>query len=209
MTLPVHTSGLFDEVDARFIVVPGVLTERECHRIVARNRPLTVPHEPVVGGSLWAHPIDDAADLCGVQPRLFGLFQSLLEDFGWPIDLDIGRFGVSGYTAGDSMAAHYDDEVRGSPPWDIQHRGISFSLQLSPPGAYEGGELQIRTGQDPGRWSATSRHRDDVWETAPADRGALIAFGSSTMHEVRPVTAGERWVLLGWGYCNHDQRSIR
>ena len=31
-----------------------------------------------------------------------------------------------------------------------------------------------------------------------ADAGLLIAFRSSTLHEVRPVTAGQRYSVVGW-----------
>ncbi len=35
----------------------------------------------------------------------------------------------------------------------------------------------------------------------PRDRGTLVAFPGWTVHEVTPVTAGERWspCVNGWG----------
>ena len=63
-------------------------------------------------------------------------------------------------------------------------RARLFSLQLSGPSNYEGGELMIQAGDG-----------DCAAEKA---RGTLIAFPSYVLHRVAPVTTGVRKSLVIW-----------
>ena len=68
--------------------------------------------------------------------------------------------------------------------WELPHnRKLSMSLQLSDPKDYEGGDLVIHTGKS---------------ETLPKQKGMAIFFPSYTLHEVTPVTKGERYSLVAW-----------
>ena len=62
---------------------------------------------------------------------------------------------------------------------------VSFSLQLSSPDDYEGGNLQLM--DDSGRSYI-----------APRNRGAIIMFDARTRHRVQKVKSGERKSLVGW-----------
>lgn len=64
-------------------------------------------------------------------------------------------------------------------------RKLSFSLQLSDPEDYTGGEVQFM---------------DNSRKTffAPKQRGTLIMFDSRTPHRVRKVKSGVRKSLVGW-----------
>ena len=64
-------------------------------------------------------------------------------------------------------------------------RKLSFSLQLSNPEDYEGGELELinESGES---------------YIAPKTQGCLILFDSRTRHRVRTVTKGTRKSLVGW-----------
>lgn len=64
-------------------------------------------------------------------------------------------------------------------------RKLSFSLQLSDPSEYEGGELQIM-------------YDDGTMLTLPREKGKMVVFDSRTLHRVRKVTSGQRRVLVGW-----------
>ena len=64
-------------------------------------------------------------------------------------------------------------------------RKLSFSLQLSDPEDYTGGEVQF---MDNGRKTFF----------APKQRGTLIMFDSRTPHRVRKVKSGMRKSLVGW-----------
>lgn len=64
-------------------------------------------------------------------------------------------------------------------------RKLSFSLQLSDPDEYEGGNFQLmdETGRS---------------YFAPRQRGTLILFDSRSQHRVLPVKKGVRKSIVGW-----------
>ena len=64
-------------------------------------------------------------------------------------------------------------------------RKLSFSLQLSDPDDYEGGNLQLvdETGHN---------------YIAPRQRGCICLFDSRTLHRVLKVTKGTRKSIVGW-----------
>ena len=64
------------------------------------------------------------------------------------------------------------------------HRKLSFSVQLSDPSTYEGGELHLNYMQDP--------------IVAKKEQGVATFFPSYVLHEVTPVTSGIRYSLVGW-----------
>ena len=64
-------------------------------------------------------------------------------------------------------------------------RKLSFSIQLSDPDDYEGGNLQL---MDENRKSYI----------APRQRGSIILFDSRTPHRVQKVRSGERKSIVGW-----------
>jgi predicted 2-oxoglutarate/Fe(II)-dependent dioxygenase YbiX len=86
--------------------------------------------------------------------------------------------------------ARYDSSDNGFYDWHTDFAGfrplrkLSFSVQLSAPDDYDGGDLEL--------WAA---NRPQV---AVRERGALIAFPSFTLHRVAPVTRGTRWSLVAW-----------
>ena len=61
---------------------------------------------------------------------------------------------------------------------------LSFTLFLSDPDTYDGGELVIETAAG------------DF--TAKPGAGDLVLYPSGSIHEVRPVTRGTRLVVVGW-----------
>lgn len=63
-------------------------------------------------------------------------------------------------------------------------RKLSFSLQLTDPSEYEGGELIVDIEFDE--------------KIAPKSIGAINFFPSDLLHEAKPVTKGVRHVLVGW-----------
>lgn len=63
-------------------------------------------------------------------------------------------------------------------------RKLSFTMQLSNPADYDGGELLIKHGSTP--------------DVARKNRGAITVFPSYIMHEVTPVTRGTRKSIVGW-----------
>jgi PKHD-type hydroxylase len=74
------------------------------------------------------------------------------------------------------------DMAYGDGPKDC--RKLSFSVQLSDPSEYSGGELWL--------------HHNSTPEIANKKLGIITFFSSYVMHEVTPVTEGIRHSLVGW-----------
>ena len=85
----------------------------------------------------------------------------------------------SRYGAGHAYGSHVDDAVMGGLRTDV-----SFTLFLSDPGTYDGGELVIE--------SAAGE------EAVKLPAGSLVAYASPPLHRVEPVTRGERMAAVGW-----------
>ncbi len=69
-------------------------------------------------------------------------------------------------------------------PKHISHRKVSITIQLSDSNEYEGGELELWTGNG--------------CCTMPRGKGVSTFFPSFTMHRVTPVTKGTRKSLVLW-----------
>ena len=63
-------------------------------------------------------------------------------------------------------------------------RKLSISIQLTDPNEYEGGELIL--------------YEDDKGTKMKKEQGTLVIFPSWILHEVKPVTKGERNSLVTW-----------
>jgi PKHD-type hydroxylase len=85
----------------------------------------------------------------------------------------------SRYGIGKHYGTHVDN-----PLMDGVRTDVSFTLFLADPTDYDGGELVIET----------SAGEEDI--KLPA--GHLVAYPSTTLHRVAPVTRGERLVAVGW-----------
>lgn len=90
---------------------------------------------------------------------------------------------VSKTGAGGGYGLHVDNPFMGQGT-DRLRTDISFTLFLSPPEAYEGGELVIE-------------HAGQTLSLKP-QAGDLVLFPSTSLHEVAEVTSGERLVCVGW-----------
>ena len=91
----------------------------------------------------------------------------------------IARLLVSRYAGGQSYGFHVDDAIM-----DGARTDLSFTLCLTPPDAYAGGELIVRDGIE-----------DRAFKP---DAGGMILYPSDTLHRVAPVTDGVRLAIVGW-----------
>lgn len=85
----------------------------------------------------------------------------------------------SKYETGMRYGNHVDDALMGGMRADV-----SFTLFLSDPADYEGGELVIETsaGED----------------LIKLDTGSMIVYPATSLHRVNEVTRGERFAAVGW-----------
>ncbi|SRR5581483_879770 len=85
----------------------------------------------------------------------------------------------SRFEPGHAYGTHVDDALM-----DGVRTDCSFTLFLSPPESYDGGELIISTAAG-----------DDAYKLAA---GSLVTYPSSMLHRVAPVTRGARLAAVGW-----------
>lgn len=83
------------------------------------------------------------------------------------------------YEKGKDYGSHVDDALMQGIRTDV-----SFTLFLSDPKTYSGGELVIESpaGEEPVKLAA----------------GSMVAYSTTALHRVAKVTRGERLVCVGW-----------
>jgi PKHD-type hydroxylase len=108
---------------------------------------------------------DNAVIKAAAQPRRFS-------------PLLISKTGVDG-----RYGAHVDNALMGKGAQRLR-TDLSFTMFLTPPGEYEGGELVI--------------HAAGMTQEMKGEAGYLVLYPSGSIHEVKPVTRGERIVCVGW-----------
>lgn len=103
---------------------------------------------------------------------------------------------VSKTQDGGHYGAHVDNALMGKGDAQIR-TDISFTLFLSDPSDYEGGELVVQTA--------------GMTQTIKGEPGNLLLYPSTSIHEVKPVTSGTRIVAVGWieSHIRHvEQREL-
>lgn len=125
----------------------------------------------------WLYPTDD---MDWVYRRCTDIITSLNDNF---FKFDLYGFNegfqFTNYKApGGKYGRHVD---RGT---NTIIRKLSLSIQLTDPSEYEGGELFL--------------YENDEGIIMDKTQGTLILFPSYTLHEVMPVTKGERNSLVSW-----------
>ncbi|MDJ0746512.1 MAG: Fe2+-dependent dioxygenase [Xenococcaceae cyanobacterium MO_167.B27] len=89
---------------------------------------------------------------------------------------------LSRYEVNMSYDSHVDNALmKNSQMW---RSDVSFTLFLSFPSEYEGGELVIEGADDEKAYKL--------------EAGCAIVYPSTTLHRVNPVTEGTRLVAVGW-----------
>lgn len=119
------------------------------------------------------------------------------------IDIDAGTLQYTHYGVGEFYDWHQDGDIDtcyvpetmvGSKTNISQDqvllqgelvRKLSFSLQLSDPEDYMGGELEFLDNQNEPFF-------------APKQKGTIVVFDSRVKHRVREVTSGLRKSIVGW-----------
>lgn len=163
------------------------LTGSRVDKIIRNSKNLWIPTSHWIGGWLWYY-ID----------------RINRENFCYDItDIDGGTIQYTQYKEGQFYNWHNDADIEAFykpqlvPSSDINIsqdqvtingecvRKLSFTLQLSNPEDYSGGEVQFL---------------DNSGNTyfAPKECGTLIVFDSRTKHRVRKVKSGTRKSLVGW-----------
>jgi PKHD-type hydroxylase len=89
------------------------------------------------------------------------------------------RLILSRYGEGQTYGSHVDDALMQGLRTDV-----SFTLFLSDPAIYDGGELIVQDTLE-----------DRAIRLTP---GSLVIYPSTSLHRVAPVTRGSRLAVVGW-----------
>jgi PKHD-type hydroxylase len=111
-----------------------------------------------------------------------------LADVASELNAKFFRFDLTGFGEALQMT-NYNSSEGGMYGWHVDYGGnisrkLSLVVQLSHPTDYEGGELQLKT--------------DANGLTVKKQRGFIVAFPSYVLHQVTPVTKGNRQSLVAW-----------
>jgi PKHD-type hydroxylase len=161
-------------------------TKEECERIIEIGN--NAVHEPATTGNknkekirkseiAWLYPSDD---INWVYRRMTDIITSLNDRF-FKFDLfgATEGFQFTKYTAPGGKYGRHIDSATGNLV-----RKLSFTLQLSEPEDYKGGDLCL--------------HIDEKPTVMQKDQGYVALFPSYVLHEVTPVTQGTRYSLVSW-----------
>lgn len=89
---------------------------------------------------------------------------------------------ASRYEEGMSYGTHTDNALMGDQEfWRVD---VSFTLFLTNPETYTGGELVIENSDEERSYKLKA--------------GSMIVYPSTTLHRVEPVTQGVRLAIVGW-----------
>lgn len=120
----------------------------------------------------------------------------------WLLELNRGlyNFDVLGFGAADPVAAmryvegdHFNWHIDNATAHTMS-RKLSFSLQLTDPADYDGGDLELALYTSGlGAAGDSSAYRDQIRR-----RGEITVFPAFHLHRISPVTRGTRTALVGW-----------
>lgn len=165
----------------------GAFTPDECRKIIEIGNARIVDDSRIRGNDVapdirdsknsWIMPCDDSH---WIFRRVTDVIMDLNSKF-FKFDL-FGFIEGFQFTRYDAPGGKYDQHIdRGLNTWT---RKLSFTLQLSDPKDYVGGDLELYYGKEP---------------TVPTkEQGFVVVFPSYVMHRVTPVTKGTRYSLVAW-----------
>ena len=174
----------------RTVTLGGIFSEEEIQKIKNIASDVEVS-PPLVGGKgeqrdirkcqlKWLHVTETNT---WVYQRLVDAIQKINNEY---FNLNLYGLQTLQYTIYDATNNEFYKAHRDTfgAPVDGLVRKLTFSIQLSDPSEYEGGDLITDVDYHP--------------ETASKTKGDMIFFLANSVHEAQPVTKGIRHVLVGW-----------
>lgn len=170
--------------------IEGLFTPAECNEIIKLGKSFAVNKSKTGDGkefsdvrksyNSWIPP-------CELTQWLYEKINHAVNEVNKHFEFDLHSMENLQFTEyDDSYAGNYGKHIDKFPSSSSPntHRKLSFSIQLSCPSKYEGGELAIFNQRDP--------------IIGNKKQGCINFFPSYTLHEVTPVTKGKRYCLVSW-----------
>ena len=134
----------------------------------------------------------DAKATAGLGDQVLKIMRRHPDFESWTVPVHASHPIFNRHANGDYYRRHEDSPVQGNLRTDL-----SYTIFLSPPDSYDGGELALRLPSQ------------DLLVKEPA--GTLVVYDSGIQHEVRTVTRGLRYAAVGWlqsGIPDSRQREL-
>ena len=173
-----------------YVAMPNAFTPAELDALEQFGDQLTREKAPIGGADapLNAGIRVSRTAWIGKTPQSQWLYDRM-ERVARSINERVYRFDLEGFSEPFQYTVYHDSEG-GHYDWHVdqgalaKRRKLSFSVQLTEPSHYEGGDLQL--------------YASNKIESAPKLRGAVIGFPAYVLHRVTPVTSGTRKSLVVW-----------
>lgn len=172
--------------------IPAAFTARECEQIVAVAKTAPAKEALIVGQNrdhnlrkanvTW---LDDVHDTGWVMTRLIDVVRrSNTDKFGFDLREFAESPQIACYKASDGGHFAWHSDIGDGPA--ARKRKLTLVVQLSKPGMYDGGDVEIMP--------------DTYAVTASRHQGSATIFPSFVLHQVTPVEHGERYSLTVWAH---------
>ena len=115
----------------------------------------------------------------------------------WNFDLDmLEKIQFTMYNSNQHYTWHTDSDPESDNYFG--KRKLSFTIQLSDPEEYSGGQLLIYNSNPKQKESPFDKNESILFSDKSLKKGTLTLFPSFLWHKVTPVIRGQRLSLLGW-----------
>lgn len=161
------------------------LSEEECKKIIKIGNDKKLKNASIIGNNKKVR--DSKVSWIYPEPNINWLYErltSIITDlnsrfFKFHLTGLLEPLQFTNYKApGAKYGKHTDRSI------NILNRKLSFSILLSDKSSYKGGDFYL--------------YENEEGLLLPQEQGKLLLFPSFVLHEVTPVTKGERNSLVGW-----------
>ena len=177
------------------ILVPGLFASTECEKIIALMNSFALESAKVWDGEKYVVDEDYRKNSTAyikkdsrtswIYERMEILFKKAAEYWGLDVDETVEDLKYLRYQEGDHFSKWHADIGPGYP----NKRKLSMSITLNSHDDYEGGDLEIFSGDE------DQLHLKNNRSLNPGD---AIVFPSFRHHRVTPVKRGIRHALINW-----------
>ncbi|MEO1194293.1 MAG: Fe2+-dependent dioxygenase [Pseudomonadota bacterium] len=168
------------------LTLPGLISSAQAAELRAQ-----VERAPLRSGQdTGSAQLKDNLQGGATDPALSAATQVVLQALSQSVDFNVFalpktyNFMFNRYDPGMYYRAHMDQSLMYMGTPNMMRTDLSFTLFLTEPAAYGGGEFVVETPFGEKRFKE------------PA--GTLICYPSDMLHVVEPVTAGSRISAIGW-----------
>jgi len=173
-----------------YLARPNAFAAAECDAIVALGAAAPVEAGPVFIAAAYGIDPDSRNVRATLHARadapawLFDRLDALFAEGARAFGLAVGPMAEPLQILRYAEGCHFTRWHTDSGLDRRDERKVSLSIELSEPGDYEGGVLEVMP--------------DTVARPRALARGGAHLFPSRALHRVGPVTRGVRWALVAW-----------